>query len=73
LRQHLQHLAREIRQQQHFRERQAKCQEVQPPPVPVSSTPKPTRQKTGRTEAQYRWGRQTISHRLLKQADGAKK
>jgi ribosomal protein L13E len=72
LRQHLQHLAREIRQQQRFRERQANRQEAQPPPVPVSSTPTPTRQKTGRTQAQYRWGRQTFSPRMLKQAGGAK-
>jgi len=72
LRQHLQYLARQARQQQRFRERQVKRQEAQPPPVPVSSTPKPTQQKTGRTEAQYRWGRQTFSPRMLKQAGGAK-
>jgi hypothetical protein len=73
LRQRQRHLAREIRQQQRFREQQAKRQEAQPPPIPVPSTPKPTRQKTGRTEAQYRWGRHTFSPRLLKQADSAKK
>ncbi len=69
LRRHQQHLKRQARQTQRFREQQA----AQPPPLPVPSTPKPTRQKTGRTQAQYRWGRQTFSPRLLKQADGAKK
>jgi hypothetical protein len=73
LRQHQRQLKRQARQQQRVREQQAKRQEAQPPPIPVPSTPKPTRQKTGRTEAQYRWGRQTFSARMLKQADGAKK
>ncbi len=73
LRQRQHHLKRRTQQQQRFREQQAKQQEAQPPPVPVPSTPQPTRQKTGRTESQYRWGRQTFSPRLLKQADGAKK
>jgi hypothetical protein len=73
LRQRQRHLRREIRQQQRFREQQAKRQQSQPPALPVATTPKPTRQKTGRTQAQYRWGRQTISPRLLKQADGTKK
>jgi len=59
-------------QQQRFREYQAKQQEAHPPPLPVPSAPKPTRQKTGRTEAQYRWGRQTFSPRMLKQANGTK-
>ena len=68
-----QHLKRQTRGQRRFREQQAKRQEAQPPPAPVLSTPKPTRQKTGRTEAQYRWGRQTFSSRLLKQANSAKK
>ena len=71
LRQH--HLKRRIQQQQRFHDQQAKRQESHPPPLPVASTSKPTRQKTGRTEAQYRWGRHTISPRMLKQADGAKK
>ncbi len=73
LRRRQQQLKRQTRQQQRLRERQAKQQETHPPPVPVPSTPKPTRQKTGRTEAQYRWGRQTFSHRMLKQAGDAKK
>jgi hypothetical protein len=73
LRQRQQHDKRQARQQQRIREQQAKQQEAQPPPIPVPATPKPTRQKTGRTEAQYRWGRQTFSPRMLKQADGAKK
>src|SRR5713101_8413216 len=73
LRRHQHHLKRQARQQPRFREQQAKRQETHPPPVPVPSTPKPPRQKTGRTEAQYRWGRQTFSPRILKQADGAKK
>ena len=73
LRRQQQHLKRQARQQQRVRERQAKQQEAQPPSVPVASTPKPPRQKTGRTQAQYRWGRQTFSPRLLRQAGGAKK
>jgi hypothetical protein len=73
LRRHQQHLQRAMRQQQRWGEQQATRQQSQPPPVPVPSAPKPTRQKTGRTEAQYRWGRQTISPRLLKQAGRAKK
>jgi hypothetical protein len=73
LRQHQRHLKRQARQQQRLLEQQAKRQEAHPPPLPVPSTPKPTRQKTGRTQAQYRWGRQTFSPRMLKQADGAKK
>ena len=73
LRRHQQYLKRALRQQQRWREQQAKRQQGQPPPAPVPSAPKPTRQKTGRTEAQYRWGRQTISPRLLQQAAGAKK
>jgi hypothetical protein len=73
LRQHQRHLARQTRQQQRFRAYQAKRQETHPPPLPVPSTPKLPRQKTGRTEAQYRWGRHTFSPRMLKQADGAKK
>ena len=73
LRQHQQQLKRQTHQQQRLREQQAKRQETHPPPLPVPSTAKPTRQKTGRTQAQYRWGRQTFSPRMLKQADGAKK
>ncbi len=69
LRQQQHQLKREIRQQQRFRERQ----ETQPSPPPGPSAPKPMRQKTGRTQAQYRWGRQTFSLRMLKQANGAKK
>ena len=73
LRQHQRHLTRQTRQQQRFREQQAKRQETHPPPLSVASTPQPLRQKTGRTEAQYRWGRQTFSPRMLKQAGDAKK
>jgi hypothetical protein len=73
LRQQQRQLKRQTRQQQRLLEQQAKRQEAHPPPPPTPSTPKPTRQKTGRTEAQYRWGRHTFSPRLLKQADGAKK
>jgi hypothetical protein len=72
LRQNQQQLKRQTRQQQRLLEQQAKRQETHPPPLPIPSTPKPIRQKTGRTEAQYRWGRQTFSPRMLKQADGAK-
>jgi hypothetical protein len=73
LRQHQRHLKRQARQQQRFLEQQAKRQAAHPPQLPVPSTPQPTRQKTGRTQAQYRWGRHTFSPRMLKQADGAKK
>jgi hypothetical protein len=73
LRQRQHYLKRRTRQQQRFREQQVKRRESQPPPIPVPPTPKPTCQKTGRTEAQYRWGRRTFSSRMLKQADGAKK
>jgi hypothetical protein len=73
LRQLQHHLKRRTHQQQRFREQQAKQQQADPPPSSAPSITKPTRQKTGRTEAQYRWGRQTISPRMLKQADGAKK
>jgi hypothetical protein len=66
-------LMRQTHQQQRFREYQAKRQETHPPPLPVASTAKSIRQKTGRTQAQYRWGRYTFSPRMLKQADGAKK
>ena len=73
LRKPQQQLKRQACQQQRLLEQQAQRQEAQPPPPPVPSIPQPTRQKTGRTEAQYRWGRQTFSPRMLKQADGAKK
>lgn len=73
LRQQQRHLKRQTRQQQRFRAQQAKRQQTHPPPPPVASTPKPTRQQTGRTPAQYRWGRQTFSPRMLQQAGGAKK
>ena len=73
LRLHQQQLKRQARQQQRFLEHQTKQQEAHPPPLPVPSTPQPTRQKTGRTQAQYRWGRHTFSPRMLKQASGAKK
>ncbi len=73
LRQQQRHLKRQAHQQQRSLAHQAKRQETHPPPSPVPSTPKPTRQKTGRKEALYRWGRQTFSSRMLKQADGAKK
>ncbi len=73
LRQHQRQLERRIRQQQRFLEQQVKGQQAFPPPPPTPSTPQPTRQKTGRTEAQYRWGRHTFSPRMLQQASGAKK
>jgi hypothetical protein len=63
---------RQARQQQRMRQQQRKDQQSQPPALPVAPTPKPTPQKTGRTPAQYRWGRQTFSPRMLKQAVGAK-
>jgi hypothetical protein len=71
LRQQQQQLKRQARQQQRVHQQQS--QQAPPPPLPVASTPKSVRQKTGRTEAQYRWGRQTFSPRMLKQANGAKK
>jgi hypothetical protein len=73
LRQRQQQLRRQAHQQQRFLAQQAKRQEAHPPPSPAVAAAQPTRQKTGRTEAQYRWGRQTFSPRMLKQADGAKK
>ncbi len=73
LRQRQEHQKRHTYQQQHFAARQAKLLQMHPPAQSVASTPKSPRQKTGRTEAQYRWGRQTISSRMLKQANGAKK
>ena len=72
-RQHQQQLKRQARHQQRLLELQAKQQEAHPPPLPVPSTPQPPRQQTGRTQAQYRWGRHTFSPRMLKQASGAKK
>jgi hypothetical protein len=72
LRQHQQQLKRQVRHEPRLLEHQAKRQQAHPPPLPVPSPP-PTRQKTGRTQAQYRWGRQTFSPRMLKQASGAKK
>ncbi len=73
LRQQQQQHKRQVRQQQRFREQQAKRRKADPPSSSAPSAAKPTRQKTGRTEAQYRWGRQTFSPRMLKQAGGAKK
>ena len=64
-------LQRRTRQQQRFRQQQARGQPSQPPP-PAPAAPVPARQKTGRTEAQKRFGRQTFSLRMLKQAGGAK-
>ena len=71
--QHQQHLKRRAHQQQRFQEQQAKRQQANPPPSSVLTTAKAARQKMGRSQAQYRWGRQTISRRLLQQANGAKK
>ncbi|MDQ6662593.1 MAG: hypothetical protein M3Z24_16715 [Chloroflexota bacterium] len=61
-------LHRRRRAQQRFHTRQEARRLALPPPPP-----KPLRQKTGRTEAQKRWGRRTFSPRLLQQAGGAKK
>jgi hypothetical protein len=72
LRQQQRHRQRQARQQQRLRQQQPQSQQT-PPDLSAASTPKPRRQKTGRTEAQYRWGRQTFSLRMLKQANGAKK
>lgn len=71
LRQQQRQLKRQARQQQRVRQQQS--QQPSPPPLPMASTPRSARQKTGRTEAQYRWGRHTFSHRVLQQANGAKK
>ena len=73
LRQHQHLLKRKLRQQQRFLAQQVKRQQADPPASSTPTAAKPTRQKTGRTEAQYRWGRQTFSPRMLKQAGGAKK
>ncbi len=69
----LRQLKRQARQQQRMRPQRSKGQQTPVPALPVVSTSKPTRPKTGRTEAQYRWGRHTFSPRMLKQAAGAKK
>jgi hypothetical protein len=71
LRQQQRHLQRQARQQQRLRQQQPQSQQTAPA-LSTASTPKPRRQKTGRTQAQYRWGRQTFSPRMLKQANGAK-
>jgi hypothetical protein len=73
LRQQQDHRKRMLRQQHRFLAQQAKRQQAYPPASSAPRAAKPTRQNTGRTEAQYRWGRQTISRRLLKQANDAKK
>lgn len=73
LRQRQEQLKRRTSQQQRFAEQQAKLLQMHPPGQPGASTPKPPLQKTGRTEAQYRWGRHTFSPRMLKQASDAKK
>jgi hypothetical protein len=70
-RQQQRQLKRLARQQQSLHHRQSK-DPPPPPALPAAATAKPTRQKTGRTEAQYRWGRQTFSRRMLQQANGAK-
>lgn len=63
---------RRSRQHQRSQHRQAQQQASSPLPPPPSAAPPATRPKTGRTEAQYRWGRHTISRRRLQQAGGAK-
>ena len=65
-------LARRTHQQQRFRQLQAKRQASQLPPSPAPAAPPSPPQKTGRTQAQYRWGRHTFSRRMLQQAGGAK-
>ena len=72
LRQQQRQLKRQAHQQGRLRHQQSKGQ-TPAPTLPEAATPKPTRQKTGRSEAQYRWGRHTFSPRMLKQANGAKK
>jgi hypothetical protein len=71
LRQQQRQLKRQAHQQLRLRHQQSK-EPTADPSLPGAATPKPPRQKTGRTEAQYRWGRHTFSPRLLKQASGAK-
>jgi len=72
LRQRQYHRKRKLRQQQRFLAQQAKRQQAGPPASLAPTTVKPARQKIGRTEAQYRCGRQTFSSRMLKQADAEK-
>jgi len=72
LRQQQRQLKRQAHQQGRLPHQQSKGQ-TPAPTLPEAATPKPTRQKTGRSEAQYRWGRHTFSPRMLKQANGAKK
>lgn len=73
LRQQQRQVRRRTRQQQRFLQQQAKRQAAVLPEPVASPAPLPARQKTGRTAAQYRWGRQTFSARMLQQAGGAKK
>jgi hypothetical protein len=72
LRQQQRHLKRQVRHQQRFPHQPPQSQPP-PPALSAASTAKPRPEKTGRTQAQYRWGRQTFSLRMLKQANGAKK
>lgn len=65
-------LRRRTRQRLRFQQQQAKRQASQPPPPPTPAAPPPLPKKTGRTEAQKRFGRQTFSLRQLQQAGSAK-
>ena len=71
LRQQQSQRKRKLRQQQRFLAKLAKRQQVDAPASLAPTAAKPSRQKTGRTQAQSRWGRQTSSRRLLKQANDA--
>ncbi len=64
--------ARRRRKQEHrFRQRQAShAQDI--PVVAVVAKPEPAKTSTGRTQGQYRWGRQTFSPRVLRQRGLAK-
>ena len=63
---------RQRKQQHRFTQRQHAHQPVEAPAV-ASAPQAPPKRPTGRTDAQYRWGRYTISPRVLRQGGLAKK
>lgn len=67
--------ARRKRKQQHrFKQRQTSQPQLNLPPVAVQPKSElPPKTSTGRTQGQYRWGRQPFSPRILRQGGFAKK